>query len=96
MHILVVGVMKTPMPIAGGDEQRAMLENMVKSQVIDITAARRARTVLLAGDGMGDGDKECRLNIGRIQVPRWRGQIAATNVVAAFSCHLKLVSGLVA
>lgn len=44
--------MKAAMAIAVSDEQRAMLEAMVRSQTIDVRAARRARIVLLAGEGM--------------------------------------------
>lgn len=74
--------MKTAMAIVVSDEQRAMLESMVRSQTIDVRAARRARIVLLAGEGLGDRDIAWQLAIGRIQAARWRARFAAGGVEA--------------
>lgn len=68
--------------VAASDEQRARLESMVKSQTIDVRAARRARIVLLAGEGMGDREIARQLSIGRIQAARWRGRFAEGGVEA--------------
>jgi transposase len=75
-------MMKTAMAIVVSDEQRAMLESMVRSQTIDVRAARRARIVLLAGEGLGDRDIAWQLAIGRIQAARWRARFAAGGVEA--------------
>lgn len=74
--------MKTAMVLVVGDEQRAMLESMVRSRTIDVRAARRVRIVLLAGEGLGDRDSARQLDIGRIQAARWRGRFAASGVEA--------------
>mgnify|MGYP000031064779 FL=1 len=74
--------MKTAMAIVVSGEQRAQLESMVRSQTIDVRAARRARIVLLAGDGKGDREIARQLDIGRIQAARWRGRFAEGGVEA--------------
>lgn len=75
-------MMKAAMAIVVSDEQRAMLEGMVRSQTIDVRAARRARIVLLAGEGIGDREIARQLGIGRIQAARWRGRFADGGVEA--------------
>lgn len=74
--------MRAAMAIEVSDEQRVALESMIRSQTIDVRAARRARIVLLAGQGLGDRDIARQLNIGRIQAARWRGRFAAGGVAA--------------
>ena len=74
--------MKEAMAIVVSAEQRAMLESMVRSQTIDVRAARRARIVLLAGQGLGDREIARQLGVGRIQVARWRGRFAEGGVEA--------------
>ena len=74
--------MREAMAIVVSDEQRTVLESMVRSQTIDVRAARRARIVLLACEGLGDRDKARQLDIGRIQAARWRGRFAAGGVEA--------------
>lgn len=68
--------MKTAKAIVVGEEERAILKRMLRSQTIDVSAARRARIVLLAGEGMGDREIARKLDIGRIQVARWRARFA--------------------
>ena len=67
-------MIKMAKAIVVSDEQRAMLENIVRSQTIDVRAASQARIVLLAGEGLGDSDIARQLDIGRIQAARWRGR----------------------
>jgi transposase len=74
--------MKTARAIAVSGEQRAVLESMVRSQTIDVRVARRARIVLLAGKGLGDREIARELEIGRIQVARWRARFAQGGVEA--------------
>lgn len=58
------------------DEQRKILEQMTRSQTIDVRVARRAQIVLLASEGHGNRDIAARLDIGRIQAGRWRNRFA--------------------
>ena len=74
--------MKAALKIVVREEQRAMLERMTRSQTIDVRVARRARIVLLAGEGMGDREIARELGIGRIQAARWRGRFATDGVEA--------------
>jgi transposase len=74
--------MKTAMAVVISEEQRAMLERMLRSQTIDVRAARRARIVLLAGEGKGDREIARELGIGRIQAARWRARFVEGGVEA--------------
>ncbi len=74
--------MKSAMAIEVSEEQRAVLERMVRSQTTDVRTARRARIVLLAGAGQGDREIARALGIGRIQVARWRARFAEGGVAA--------------
>ena len=78
-------MMREAMAIVVSDEQRATLERMVRSQTIDVRAARRARIVLLAGEGKGDRDIARQLGIGRIQAARWRARFAEGGVEAVLA-----------
>lgn len=71
--------MKTAMAIVVSDEQRVVQESVVKSQTIDVRAARRARIVLLAGAGFGDREIARQLGIGRIR--RRVGAVASLKAV---------------
>ena len=64
------------------DEQRLVLVGMVRSQTIDVRAARRAHIILLASEGLGDREIARRLGIGRIQAARWRGRFTEGGVAA--------------
>ncbi len=74
--------MRTAKAIVVSEEQQAMLKRMLRSRTIDVRAARRARIVLLAGEGLGDRDIARQLGIGRIQAARWRGRFAAGGIEA--------------
>lgn len=64
------------------DEQRAELERRVRSQILDVRAARRAHIVLLAAQGLGNREIARELGIGRIQAGCWRDRFAAGGLVA--------------
>ena len=81
-------MMREAMAIVVSDEQRTVLESMVRSQTIDVRAARRARIVLLACEGLGDRDIARQLDIGRIQAARWRGRFAAGGVEAILAVRI--------
>ncbi|RJF92825.1 IS630 family transposase [Noviherbaspirillum saxi] len=63
-------------------EQRSELERRVRSQTIDARAARRARIVLLAADGVGNHEIARRMEISRGQVIAWRRRFAQGGVAA--------------
>src|ERR1700682_4091407 len=75
-------VMKTARLIELSNEQRIKLEEMVRSQTLEVRAVRRAQIVLLAADGLGNREIAAALGIGRVQVGRWRERFIQGGVVA--------------
>ena len=73
--------MKTALAIVVSEEQRAGMGSMVRSQTIDVRAARRAHIILLAGEGKGDREIARELGIGRIN-SRWRHRFATGGMEA--------------
>lgn len=69
-------------PIELSDEQRAELERRVRSQTIDARAARRARIVLLAANGVGNHEIARRMEISRNQVIAWRARFLEGGLAA--------------
>ncbi len=69
-------------PISLSDEQRDELQRRVRSQTIDVRAARRARIVLLAAQGWGNREIARELGVGRVQVGRWRDRFAQGGLAA--------------
>lgn len=57
------------------DEQKT-LEQLSRSNITSVRLARRAQIVLLAAAGMDNTTIAERLNVGRIQVGRWRERYA--------------------
>jgi transposase len=74
--------MKTARLIELSNEQRIKLEEMVRSQTLEVRAVRRAQIVLLAADGLGNREIAAALGIGRVQVGRWRERFIQGGVVA--------------
>ena len=54
------------------DDERAELARLARSKLSSVRLAQRARIVLLAADGMKSKDIAQQLNVGRVQVSRWR------------------------
>ncbi|WP_213954273.1 IS630 family transposase [Variovorax sp. dw_954] len=54
------------------DEEHAELTRLVRSKLTSVRLAQRARIVLLAADGIQNKDIAEQLDIGRVQVARWR------------------------
>src|SRR5882757_10521983 len=54
------------------DEERAELTRLVRSRLTSVRLAQRARIVLLAADGMQNKDIAGQVDVGRVQVSRWR------------------------
>jgi transposase len=59
-------------------EERAELKRLVHSKLTSVRLAQRARIVLLAAQGMQSKDIAAQLQIGRVQVSRWRERYAET------------------
>lgn len=53
-------------------EEHAELTKLTRSKPSSVRLAQRARIVLLAAEGMQNKSIAQRLNIGRVQVGRWR------------------------
>jgi len=56
------------------DEERAELTNLVRSRLTSVRLQQRAGIVLLACDGFQNKDIAQMLDIGRVQVSRWRNR----------------------
>jgi hypothetical protein len=54
------------------DEERGELTRLVRSKLTSVRLAQRERTVLLAADGVQNKDIAELLDVGRVQVARWR------------------------
>ncbi len=58
------------------DEERAELKRLARSRLTSVRLAQRARIVLLAADGVQNKDIAEQLDVGRVQVARWRERYA--------------------
>ena len=58
------------------EEERVELTKLAHSRLTSVRLAQRARIVLLAAEGMQNREIAEQLDIGRIQVARWRGRYA--------------------
>ena len=58
------------------NEERAVLTNLANSRLASVRLAQRANIVLLAADGMRNIDIATQLDVGRVQVSRWRERYA--------------------
>ena len=54
------------------DDERAELNALVRSKLTSVRLSQRAQIVLLAAGGMQNKDIAVQLDIGRVQVARWR------------------------
>lgn len=63
-------------------EQRQTLQRWVRSNTVSVRLARRANIVLLAADGLDNKAIAGQLNIGRVQVGRWRERFAGEGLSA--------------
>ena len=62
-------------------EERAELIGLVRSRLTSVRLQQRAGIVLLAGDGFQNKDIAQMLDIGRVQVSRWRSRYAQHRLV---------------
>ena len=58
------------------DEERTVLTKLIRSKRSSVRLAQRARMVLLAAQGLQNLEIAARLNVGRVQVSRWRERYA--------------------
>jgi len=54
------------------DEEREVLDNLIRSKLTSVRLALRARIVLLAAQGLQNKEIALALDVGRIQASRWR------------------------
>ena len=54
------------------DEERAALTKLIRSKLTSVRLAQRARIVLLAAQGLQNQEIAAQLDVGRVQVSRWR------------------------
>ena len=69
------------MPLAISDGQRAVLEALAKSQSAAHRVVRRARALLLAGDGVPNSTIAEMVGISRPTVLAWRDQFEKEGLV---------------
>ena len=62
------------------DDERAELSKLMRSKLSSVRLAQRARIVLLAADGMQNKDIAQQLDVGRVQVSRWRERYAQSRL----------------
>jgi transposase len=62
------------------DEERVELTGLVRSRLTSVRLSQRAQIVLLAAEGMQNKDIAARLDIGRVQVARWRKRYAQSRL----------------
>ena len=62
------------------DKERAELARLVRSKLTSVRLAQRARIVLLAAGRMQNKDIASQLDVGRVQVARWRERYARSRL----------------
>lgn len=63
-------------------EEKQELTRLARSNTTSVRLARRARVVLLAAEGLDNQSIAAQLNIGRVQVGRWRERYAQGGLAA--------------
>ena len=64
--------MRVAPEIVLSDQEHAVLDDLSRSKLTSVRLALRARIVLLAAQGLQNKDIALALDVGRIQVSRWR------------------------
>ncbi len=72
--------MRVAIEVVLTDEERAELTGWVRSKLTSVRLTQRARIVLLAADAMQNKDIATELDIGRVQVSRWRERFVQSRV----------------
>ena len=68
--------MRVAVDISLDEDERAVLEKIVRSNLSSVRLVQRARIVLLASKGKQNKDIAQMLDVGRVQVSRWRKRYA--------------------
>ncbi len=68
--------MRSAVEIVLTDEEHAELTRLARSKVTSVRLAQRARIILLAAQGLTNKEIAVRLDVGRVQVSRWRERYA--------------------
>ena len=63
------------------DEERAALTKLIRSKLTSVRLAQRARIVLLAAQGLQNKEIAGQLDVGRVQVSRWRERFSELRLV---------------
>jgi transposase len=61
-------------------EEQAELTKLARSKLTSVRLAQRARIVLLAAQGLQNKDIAAQLEVGRVQVSRWRERYAQSRL----------------
>jgi transposase len=72
--------MRVAPEIALTDEERAELTKLTRSKLTSVRLAQRARIVLLATQGLQNVEIAEKLDVGRVQVARWRARYAESRL----------------
>lgn len=74
--------MRVALTIRLSAEEEQQLNRLARSNTASVRLARRARIVLLAAKGLENREIAARLDIGRVQVGRWRERYAQGGLAA--------------
>ncbi len=74
--------MRVAQTITLSAEEKQKLTRLARLNTTSVRLARRARVVLLAADGLDNQTIAAQLNIGRVQVGRWRERYAQGGLAA--------------
>ena len=72
--------MRIATEIVLSEQERGELTRLARSKLTSVRLALRARIVLLAAQGVQNIDIASRLNVGRVQVGRWRERYARSRL----------------
>ena len=68
--------MRSAVEIDLTDAERAELTRLARSKLTSVRLAQRARIILLAAQGLANNEIAAQLEVGRVQVSRWRERYA--------------------
>ncbi len=68
--------MRSAVEIVLTDAERAELTRLARSKLTSVRLAQRARIILLAAQGLANNEIAAQLEVGRVQVSRWRERYA--------------------
>jgi len=69
--------MRVAIPIDLTEEEQSELTRLVRSRLTSVRLVQRAQIILLAAKGLQNKEIAKQLNVGRVQVSRWRKRYAA-------------------